>query len=223
MKEYTDLIQAAKEFPEAEAFIFDMDGLLFDTEQLFMEQLAIVMKEQGYTLTKEVYCKSLGLAGERLKELMLTTYGENYPFEECGAESRRRVSMVADTVGLRIKPQIVELLSWLQEHHIRCAVASSTNSEHVERYLEKSGICSYFSAVIGGEMVEQSKPEPEIFLLACEKLGVAPDASVVLEDSENGIRGAHRAGTAVVCIPDLKEPDVSVQSYIDVLVRTGRS
>lgn len=222
MKEYTDLILTAKEFPEAEAFIFDMDGLLFDTEQLFMEQLAIVMKEQGYILTREVYCKSLGLAGEQLKELMIAAYGERYPFEECGAESRRRVSMVADTVGLRIKPQITELLNWLKAHHIRCAVASSTESEHVEEYLKKSGIRSYFSTVIGGDMVERSKPNPEIFLLACEKLGVAPDASVVLEDSENGIYAAHRAGTAVVCVPDLKEPDKSVQSYIDVLVRTGR-
>ena len=119
---YKTILEAAKHFEEKKAFLFDMDGLIFDTEQLFMEQLAIVMKEHGYTLTKEFYIQSLGLTGETLKSLMCGAYGEEYPFAELSTESRRRVSIVAETVGLRVKPGIRQLLGWLREHHKNCAV-----------------------------------------------------------------------------------------------------
>ena len=159
---YKTILEAAKHFEEKKAFLFDMDGLIFDTEQLFMEQLAIVMKEHGYTLTKEFYIQSLGLTGETLKSLMCGAYGEEYPFAELSAESRRRVSIVAETVGLRVKPGIRQLLGWLCEHHKNCAVVSSTHAKYVRKYLEYAGIDSYFKEVIGGDMVERSKPEPDI-------------------------------------------------------------
>lgn len=218
MNRYSDLLEAAKAVRTKEAFLFDMDGLLFDTEQLFMEQLAIVMKEQGYELTKEIYCRSLGMTGQALKDLMCGIYGEEYPFFEMGRESRKRVTMVAETVGLRVKPKIRQLLAWLKEQKKRCAVVSSTESTHVKRYLELAGLSEYFSAIIGGEMVEKSKPEPDIFLLGCERLGVKPSESVVLEDSENGIRAAYSAGIETICIPDLKEPDEALYPQIDILV-----
>lgn len=222
MKEFNDLIMAAKDFESRDAFLFDMDGLLFDTEQIFMEQLAIVMKERGYTLTREIYCKTLGMTGKALMQLMCDIYGEDYPFHETGHESRRRVSIIAETVGLRVKPQIRELLIWLQNQGKKCAVVSSTQSEYVKKYLDLAGLSEYFEQIVGGEMVEKSKPEPDIFLLGCERLGVMPKEAVVLEDSENGIRGAYRAGIATICIPDLKEPDVSVHAMIHALVRTAQ-
>ena len=97
----------------------------------------------------------------------------------------------------------------------------STRSEYVRKYLDLAGLSEYFVEIIGGEMVEKSKPEPDIFLLGCERLGVTPEMAVVLEDSENGIRGASRAGIATICIPDLKEPDESVHSMITALVHSA--
>lgn len=213
------ILEAAKHFEDKSAFLFDMDGLLFDTEQLFMEQLAVVMKEHGYTLTKEFYVKSLGLTGEALRNLMCNAYGEDYPFEELSAMSRKRVSIVAQTVGLRLKPHIRELLIWLQEQHKKCAVVSSTHAKYVQSYLEYAGIDRYFVEVIGGDMVKQSKPEPDIFLLGCEKTGVTPKEAVVLEDSENGVRSALRAGIATICVPDLKVPEASILNLVDIVVR----
>lgn len=214
-----DLLQTIRHFEKKKAAIFDMDGLIFDTERLFMEQLAIAMKENGYELTREIYCETLGLAGEKLEQTMRSHYGAGYPFAEMGKAAEKRVRIVAETVGLTIKPQIIEVLQYLQEKEILCAVASSTKSDTARFYLQKTGILSYFQEVIGGEMVEKSKPEPDIFLLACNRLGQEPKQCVVLEDSENGVRAAAAAGCSVICVPDLKQPSKEAVLLADYLVK----
>ena len=213
-----DLLAAIKNFSEKKAAIFDMDGLIFDTERLFMEQLAIVMKEHGYVLTKKIYCETLGVGGKLLEEIMCSYFGEDYPVSEMGKKVEKRVRMVADTVGLMIKPQIPEVLQYLQEQGALCAVASSTNSDAVKHYLGRAGILQYFQEIVGGEMVEKSKPEPDIFLLACKRLGQKPEECVVLEDSENGVRAAKKAGCSVICVPDLKQPSEEAAELADYLV-----
>lgn len=215
----SDLLQAVKSCSEKRAFLFDMDGLIFDTERLFMEQLAVVMKEYGYELTREIYSETLGTCGELLVQLMKSHYGNDYPFGEISQEADKRVKIVAETVGLSMKPQIQEVLWYLKETGIPCAVASSTNSGTVELYLKKAGIYDYYKVIVGGEMVEVSKPEPDIFLLACEKMGLEPKECVVLEDSENGVRAAHAAGCDVICVPDLKDPSCEVLNLTNIIVR----
>ena len=125
-KIYSDLLEAVNMQKNFKAVIFDMDGLVFDTERVFMEQLAVVMKEKGYNLSREVYIKTLGTGGSRLKDIMYSEYGEDYPFQECGDIAQSRLVMIAETIGLNIKPQIQELLVMLKEKGIPCAVASST-------------------------------------------------------------------------------------------------
>lgn len=209
MKRYDNLLEAVWD-AAPEGVIFDMDGLIFDTERLFMEQLAVVMAEQGYQLSRSVYYQSLGMTGERVKELMLSAYGEDYPFEEISERVRQRVNLVADTVGLQLKPQIEELLIELKKKGFPCVVASSTNSTTVKRYLEQAGVGEYFSAVIGGEQVAHSKPEPDIFLQACKLCKLGPEQALVLEDSANGVRAAAAAGIPVICVPDLVVPPEEV-------------
>ena len=213
-----DLLCAIKHFEGKKAAIFDMDGLIFDTERLFMEQLAIAMKEQGYVLSKKIYCETLGIGGEPLKEMMCSYFGKKYPFSEMGKKAEEKVRMVAETVGLVIKPQIPEVLCFLKEKGILCAVASTTNSDAVKHYLKSAGILPYFQEIVGGEMVKKSKPEPDIFLLACERLNQEPNQCVVLEDSEYGVRAAKRAGCSVICVPDLKQPSNEVAEMADYLV-----
>ena len=174
MREYHNLLEAAQSFETAWGFIFDMDGLIFDTERLFMEQLAVVMAQRGYRLSREVYCRSLGLTGKALEKLMLTEYGADYPFAELGRKAREHVDAIAATVGLELKPDIVTLLQWIRRQGLKAAVASSTRSDIVERYLEGAGIRDYFSGIVGGEMVEKSKPEPDIFLKAAQLCGLKP-------------------------------------------------
>ena len=218
MRECHNLLEAAQSFDAAWGFIFDMDGLIFDTERLFMEQLAVVMAQRGYRLSREVYCRSLGLTGKALEKLMLTEYGTDYPFAELGRRAREHVDAIAATVGLELKPDIVTLLQWIRRQGLKAAVASSTRSDIVERYLEGAGIREYFSVIVGGEMVEKSKPEPDIFLKAAQLCGLKPEQAVVLEDSENGIRAAVAAGIPVICVPDLKIPEDEVCRMVNIMV-----
>jgi HAD superfamily hydrolase (TIGR01509 family) len=217
MKQYTDLRQAVSDISPW-GVIFDMDGLIFDTERVFMEQLAVAMAEEGYRLNRKVYCKSLGMSGKNLEKLMLSEYGVDYPFYEMGKRARERVDMIAATVGLTVKPQIPELLDDLKKKGVVCAVASSTHSDTVARYLTDAGLREYFSVIVGGEMVKRSKPEPDIFLLACERCGFKTDQALVLEDSENGVRAAVAAGISVICVPDLKMPEPEICQMAHALV-----
>lgn len=218
MKRYNSLLAALDDFQDRQCFLFDMDGLLFDSEQLFMEQLAAVMADHDYHLTREIYVRTLGMGGEPLRQYMQNIYGEDYPFEECSREAGRRVLQIAENVGLRVKPEIIESLEMLHRYQKCCAVASSTDSAHVRKYLESAGMMQYFPVIIGGDMVSAAKPDPEIFLMAASQCGVQPEEAVVLEDSENGIRAAHAAGMGVICVPDLGQPSTELYPWIDALV-----
>lgn len=219
MIEVASIRDAIEKNGDKKAFLFDMDGLIFDTERSFMEQLTVVMSEYGYRLTRDIYCETLGTGGDVLLGKMQKHYGQDYPFFEISRETTKRVNQVAESVGLAVKPEIRSVLSEIAERNLPCAVASSTRSETVIRYLEMSGLHGYFSAVIGGDRVAHSKPAPDIFLLAAKELQVCPDACVVLEDSENGIRAGKGAGCTTICVPDLKMPDEQVHQCIDYLVR----
>lgn len=183
--------------------IFDMDGLIFDSERLFMEHLGKVMAERGYELTKEIYVESLGMGPKSIEKYMTGIYGKDYPVYEVGQLARERMKEQA-LRGLPIKRGILELLEFLKENNIECVVASSTETRFVEKYIEGAGLKKYFTSMIGGEQVKDSKPNPDIFLRA---LGdTEKSAAVVFEDSENGVRAAINAGIDVICIPDMKRP-----------------
>ena len=139
-KEFNNLIEAVEAQGNKNFIIFDMDGLIFDTERTFMEQLAIAMMEKGYTLTREKYAETLGLGGEKLKRVMYETYGDDYPFEETSRIAMDRIRKILESGGLTIKPGIAELLEYLRQKGRKCAVASSTHSDMVEEYLEKSNL-----------------------------------------------------------------------------------
>lgn len=213
-----DILQAVSLYADKKVFLFDMDGLIFDSERVFMEQLAVVMRERGYSLTREVYLGTLGLGGQQVKEYMVNYYGGDYSSDDISKETAARVRIVAETVGISVKPGIRETLEWLKEREIPCAVVSSSSTDTIAFNLEQAGLRPYFCQLFGGELVTRSKPSPECYLLACKKLGVAPQDCVVLEDSENGVRAGYGAGCSVICVPDLKWPEQEVLELAEVVV-----
>ena len=112
------------------------------------------------------------------------------------------------------KQGIKELLQWLKDNGIKTAVASSTNRETVKQELADGGLLDYFSVVIGGDMIERSKPAPDIFMEACRQLNVLPEDSFIIEDSYNGIRAAHAAGAKAIMVPDLLQPTEEIRELV---------
>lgn len=120
--------------------------------------------------------------------------------------------------GLPVKPGAPQILKWLKEAGYAIGLASSTRSSSVYRYLEQSGLKGYFSVVITGDMIEHSKPRPDIYLMACDRLGVQPEEAYAIEDSPNGIRSAHAAGMCPIMVPDMIEPDEEMK-WLSFLIR----
>ena len=190
--------------------IFDMDGLIFDTERLFMTTKDGVMKEYGYTQQKDDYIHTLGTCGQQLLDILHNLYGNDYPAEEISQKCRTLVTEKIRRDGPPVKPGIPELLAWFASNNIPCCVASSTKHNIVVEYLRLAKLDKYFAFVIGGDQVQRSKPNPDIFLAACQQADIKPEHSLVLEDSENGILAASNANISVVCIPDLKVPSEEI-------------
>lgn len=212
--------------------IFDMDGLIFDTERLFMEKKHEVLRQMGYPAREEDYIKTIGLSGTLLREKLREVYGPEYPAEEITRRTRAAMDLSLEQNGPAVKPGIEELLQWFRERGVLCCVASSTVRAYVEKFLRLAKLDGYFCrdsrlllsgvpkpreccseeipCIVGGDEVARSKPEPDIFLAACARMGVAPEDALVLEDSENGVRAACAAQIPVICIPDLKQPSPEV-------------
>ena len=198
--------------------IFDMDGLIFDTERLFMTTKDGVMKEYGYTQQKDDYIHTLGTCGQQLLDILHRLYGDDYPAEDISQKCRTLVTEKIRRDGPPVKPGIPELLAWFASNNIPCCVASSTKHDIVVEYLRLAKLDKYFAYVIGGDQVQRSKPNPDIFLAACQRTDIKPEHALVLEDSENGILAASNANIPVVCIPDLKAPSEEIAKKTAAIV-----
>lgn len=190
-----------------ELLIFDMDGLLFDTERMFMNLRAKVLEKYGYVHREEDYLKTVGVSGTNLKAILARIYGEDYPAETISRETRELQTEWIEQNGLPVLPGIQTLLEWAKEKQIPCCVATSSQRRFAERFLKIADFTRFFSFLVAGDEVTLTKPDPEVFLTACKKGGVSPSRALVLEDSENGVLAAANGGIPVLCIPNLKQPD----------------
>ena len=188
------------------AVIFDMDGVIFDSERKVTECWLEIAAKYGIEGIEEQCHRCLGVNAAVTRQIMLEHYGADFPYDEYKAEASALYHKRYDGGRLPMKPAIRELLAWLREQGIKTAVASSTRSPVVIQQLKDAGLMEYYDAVIGGEMVAVSKPEPDIFLKACEELGVSPADAWGIEDSYNGIRSVSRAGMHPIMVPDMAPP-----------------
>ena len=188
------------------AAIFDMDGLMFDTERVARDGWIAVGKEDGYTVTVDFLDRVTGVNAVRVGELCHEEFGADFAYESFSSRVRDYMFRVFDREGMPCKPGLVELLDALAARRIRTAVASSSSRPIVLDYLRRAGVDDRFDAVICGDMIANSKPAPDIFFKAAEVLKTPPAECLVLEDSYNGVRAGHAAGMATVMIPDLLPP-----------------
>ena len=180
-----------------------MDGVLFDTERLCKDCWIALSKEYEIPNMEEVYALCIGVNVQATRQIVYENYGKDFPFEEYDRRASEMYNRYIAEHGVPVKDGVRETLEALAKAGVKIAVASSTRREKVLRLLASAGIDRYFTAVVGGDTVTHSKPHPEIFLKACEALGVTPEEAIAVEDSHNGIRSAHAAGMAPVMVPDL--------------------
>lgn len=188
------------------AIVFDMDGVIFDSERLVIECWKPVAEKYHIPDIEQACFECMGINAALTKEKMLVRYGQDFPYDTYKAEMSALFHERARGGKLPKKEGVIELLTYLKEKDYRVALASSTRREVVERELKEGGLYDFFDAVICGDMVSRSKPAPDIFLKACEVIGADPQDTLAIEDSYNGIRAAKAAGMKPVMVVDLAQP-----------------
>lgn len=188
-----------------EAIIFDMDGLMFDTEKLWIDAVIRANKEDGYQVPIELAVECIGKRTMETDKLLADKLKIN------SKDYRKIINKYMDEDikenGLRIKKGLVELLDYLKNTNIKLAIASSSEGDYVKDKLKEANIDEkLFTSIIGGDMVKIPKPDPYIYLKSCEILNVKPENTICLEDSDYGIRSAYDAGLIPILIPDIKKP-----------------
>jgi len=192
------------------AVIFDMDGVLLDTEPLYMQAMDQACADLGYTMTREVHNATIGMPAEAGDRVFRMAYGDAFPLERFNAYSHKIMQALVAEKGVPVKPGVEELLFELNSRDIPVAVATSTSSPTAPDRLRAAGLFDKFTTVVTRNDVTNGKPHPEPFLTAASRLDIAPDHCIALEDSFNGIRSAHGAGMRAIMVPDLLQPDADI-------------
>ena len=186
-----------------QAVIFDMDGVIFDSEQLVIDCWREIAGRHQIADMEETLRLCIGTNSQTTRQIVLDRHGADFPYEVYLKEVKEVWREKTERDGMPMKPGVRELLEWLSGRGVPTAIASSTRKELVTQELRDAGLLDYFGRIICGDMVKRSKPAPDIFLKAAEELGTAPENCLVIEDSHNGIRAAAAAGMVPVMVPDL--------------------
>lgn len=198
------------------AIIFDMDGLMFDSERLSMDCAKKVASDWGFILDDDFINTLYGKRGSDKKEMYKDKFGDNFDFD---LFYKAYVGLKMDIIKrgeLGIKKGLLNLLEFLTENNYPMAIVSGNKQSSVEIYLQSSNIDkNLFSTIVGGERVSKGKPDPEGFLTACKELGFAPTQVLILEDAKPGIIAAHRAGCKSAFIQDIMPADDECKKLYD--------
>ena len=194
------------------AVIFDMDGLMFDTQSIYdRAYIEVGRNEYGIEIPDALAKRLRGSGGVVLEESVHAFF----PEIDAHAFIRRSFELTAEKAAeeLRVKPGLEDLLDYLQKKKYTLALASGSERALVEANLKKAGMRHLFTASLCGDEVTQGKPEPEVYLRVAEMIGFAPQDCYVIEDSVNGIIAGHMAGCIPIMVPDTEQPDEEIRSY----------
>ena len=201
-----------------DAVVFDMDGVIFDTERAFLICWLELAEKYGIEGIEAPYLACTGITMARTREIMLETYGEDFPYDQYAKEASLLFHERYDGGRLPMKSGVREILEFLRSARKRIALATSTKKDIVVEELRDAGILGYVDEIVTGDMAARSKPAPDIYLLACEKIGVSPERAYAIEDSFNGIRSCKASGLYTIMVPDIIQPDDEMKSLADVIL-----
>ena len=195
------------------AVIFDMDGVTFDTEKVYLDIWIEVFEKYGYKMTKELYVNVMGTGRKNVIKTFLENFGDDLPIEKMYEEKDNQLFYIIENQGIPLKEGVKELFSMLKEKNYKIALATSAKRERVEKQIKDKWLKESFDAIVCGDDVEKGKPSPDIFLKAAKKIDVEPENCFVVEDSPAGIKAAFSGGMKGIHVEDLKVADEEILKY----------
>ncbi len=194
--------------------IFDMDGVMFDTEKISYRIWKDLGRKYKYNIDDGIFKRTIGLDIKSTEQVYKKHFGAGFPFKKMKDE---QIQMMKDYIlseGAPVKDGVNELLSYIKNKNLKIALATSALKERAELLLKMSDTRRYFDVVTCGDEITNGKPDPEIFLKTADKLNCKPENCLILEDSNNGIMAAYRVGMLPVMIPDMNEPGKDVEAML---------
>jgi len=215
-----------------DAVIFDMDGLLLDSERLYRDAMRAACADRGLSLADGLFERMVGSSWAMCRQMVAEEFGAAFPADDFQRESHLHYDRLGAN-GIPHRPGVAAILAHLRNAGIPRGVATSTGTTRARAKLEQAGILHLFDVLVGADDVARHKPDPEPYLLAASRLGARPAHCVALEDSHNGVRAAAAAGMATIMIPDMlpstDETDrlcvatlESLDHVVDLLIAAGR-
>ncbi len=196
------------------AVIFDMDGLILDTEKLLVKYWCQAANEAGFPMQREHALNIRSLHRKFAIPYLQGLFGEDFDYVKIRSRRMELMTQALAENGPELKKGVRELLAFLKEQGIASAIATATDLERTKNYLSRVGIFEQFDRIVCATMVEYGKPKPDIYLYAAQQLGLQPCECMALEDSPNGVRSAAAAGCVTVMVPDLTPPDEELTALI---------
>lgn len=200
------------EIQKIKGVVFDMDGLMFDTERLTYQIINQVMTEQGYEYSLDFYKQTVGKRSVDVVSMYKEKFGDDFDYQAMKVGNMEIFWDYTAKNGVPAKKGLFQLLDYLKENNIKIALATSTTSKSATEILKRGKVIDYFDVLMCADSVKNGKPDPEVFLKACEKLGLQPQECMGLEDSFNGIISSSEAGLVTVMIPDMIPPTEEISN-----------
>jgi HAD superfamily hydrolase (TIGR01509 family) len=193
------------------AAIFDMDGLLLDTERIFLDAFKKTCGELGFGFDMSLFISIIGTNSVKTTDILTEGFGQGFNHDRFREVWIKNVEAYLSTNSIPIKEGAINLLEKISSVPLPMAIATSTRYQDAVNTLESTGIINFFKFVVGGDHVANGKPHPEIYLKTADKLGISPNECIVFEDSENGVKSAYAAGMDIIQVPDLVTPSEEIK------------
>lgn len=206
-------------FKNIDLFIFDMDGLIFETEKLYLKFLPEVMKQLGYTPDINTINQTIGMNLSSMKQLYENKYGKDFPFATLSEKVYEKLIDHNEKYGLELVPGVLDVLNYLHDKGKKCVIASSSGIDIIKKYIKKNNLEKYFCDYTAGNEITHGKPNPEIFLLAARKQNVNPNNCIVFEDSYNGIRAGVNANMHTIMIPNVQKANAEMENISSLILK----
>ena len=200
--------------PRIRGVLFDMDGLVLDTEKLYTRFWMEACRFYGFPMTLEQALKMRAANSKLSEENLHSFFGPEADYRQCRAKRIELMDAFIEVHGVEIKPGILALLEHLEARGIPAAITSSAPRDRIEKHLASVGLLNRFAAICSGHDVPHGKPAPDIYLHGAAALNLPPESCLALEDAPTGILAAYRAGCVTVMVPDMDQPDSQTKKLL---------